>query len=57
MPGSPGRHLEISCSHYLAAAGANPGSTLADDFKPSRWIFDNGFELGSTVDWSATSAP
>lgn len=38
---------------YRAAAGANPGWTLASDFKPSLWIFDDGFELGSTVEWSA----
>jgi hypothetical protein len=38
---------------YRAAGGVNPGWALASDFKPARWIFDDGFELGSTVEWSA----
>jgi len=42
---------------YLAAAGGNTGWPLTAGFKPSRWIFDDGFELGSTVEWSATSGP
>ena len=42
---------------YRAAGGTNPGWTLAAVFKPSRWIFEDGFELGSTADWSATTSP
>jgi hypothetical protein len=40
---------------YRAATGGNPGWTLAAGFKPSRWIFSDGFELGSTADWSAAT--
>jgi len=42
---------------YRAAGGGNPGWELAAGFKPSRWIFDDGFELGSTADWSASTSP
>ncbi len=42
---------------YRAGGGANPGWTLADGFKLSQWIFDDGFELGSAMEWSATTAP
>jgi len=40
---------------YCAGAGGNPGWTLAADFRPARWIFDDGFELGSASDWSTTA--
>jgi hypothetical protein len=40
---------------YRAAGGSNPGWALIAGFKPSRWIFDDGFELGSTVEWSITA--
>jgi hypothetical protein len=40
---------------YRAAGGGNPGWELAAGFKPSRWIFDDGFELGTTADWSSSS--
>jgi hypothetical protein len=39
---------------YRSAGGANPGWVPAEDFRPSRWIFEDGFELGSTADWSAS---
>jgi len=42
---------------YRAASGVNPEWELAADFKPSRWIFDDGFEIGSSDDWSAVSPP
>ncbi len=42
---------------YRAAGGNNPGWALTTGFKPSRWIFDDGFEFGSTVVWSATTSP
>ncbi|MEX1310311.1 MAG: right-handed parallel beta-helix repeat-containing protein [Candidatus Sulfomarinibacteraceae bacterium] len=42
---------------YRAAGGGNPGWELTAGFKPSRWVFDDGFELGSTADWSATTPP
>lgn len=41
---------------YRARGGDNPGWILTAGFKPSRWIFDDGFELGSTVEWSATAS-
>jgi len=40
---------------YRAAAGANPGWALTAGFKPSRWIFEDGFELGSIADWTSVS--
>ncbi len=49
------RGLPGDIGAYRAAAGVNPGWTLAASFKPARWIFDDGFELGSTADWSAAS--
>jgi len=41
---------------YRAAGGTNPGWVLTAGFKPSRWIFDDGFELGSTIEWNATTS-
>ena len=40
-----------------SAAGGNPVWELADGFKPSRWIFDDGFELGTAADWSSSTSP
>ena len=48
-----GSHDDIGA--YRSAAGVNPGWVLSAGFKPSRWVFDDGFELGSTADWSATT--
>ena len=46
---------DIGAHH--AAPGGNPGWTLNAGFKPSRRIFEDGFELGSTVEWSAVFSP
>jgi len=39
---------------YRTDRGINPGWPLGTDFKPSRWIFEDDFELGSTADWSGS---
>ena len=51
------RGADADIGAYRAGGAANPGWILAADFRPARWIFDDGFELGSSVEWSSTSSP
>jgi len=41
---------------YRYETGGNPGWPLAAGFKPTGWIFGNGFEMGHLLAWSS-SAP